>query len=75
MVVIGVDGSHEEVVLEKPGFWTACDWSPDGRKLLLLYEPTRSPRFGRSDLIELDLIAARHQRGRMAELRPGDDFA
>ncbi len=75
MVAIGVDGSHQELLLEKPGFWTACDWSPDGRKLLLLYDPKGSPRFGRSDLIELDLMAARHQKGRMAELRPGDDFA
>jgi hypothetical protein len=75
VVILGVDGSHEEVVLEKPGIWTACDWSPDGTRLLLLYNPTTSPRFGRSDLIELDLTAARHQKGRMKELRPDLDFA
>jgi len=42
VVVAAVDGSHEKVVLEKPGYWTACDWSQDGTKLLLLYEP-RAP--------------------------------
>jgi Tol biopolymer transport system component len=75
VVVLGVDGSHEEVVLEKPGYWGACDWSPDGTRLLLLYRPTMSPRFGRWDLIELDLTAARHQKGRMKGLRPDLDFA
>lgn len=31
VVVASINGSHEEVVLEKPGVWTACDWSPDGQ--------------------------------------------
>jgi hypothetical protein len=75
VVVAAVDGSHEEVVLEKSGFWIAADWSPDATSLLLLYKPAPSPRYGRSDLIELDVIAARHQKERMKELRPGEDFA
>jgi hypothetical protein len=75
VVVAAIDGSHEEVVLEKPGYWTACDWSPDGRRLLLLYRPAPSSRYGRWDLIELDLVVARHQKERMSELRPVEDFA
>jgi hypothetical protein len=75
VVVATVDGSHEEVVLEKPGFWIACDWSPDGRNLLLLYWPTNSTVYGRSDLIEFDLFTAMEQKARFAELRPGDHFA
>jgi hypothetical protein len=43
--------------------------------LLLQYCPVLSARYGRWDLIELDLVAARHQKERMAELNPGDDFA
>jgi hypothetical protein len=75
VVLADIDGSHEDVVIEKPGYWTACDWSPDGAKLLLLFEPARRPQFGRSDLIALDLIKARTQKERMIELKPGQDFA
>jgi Tol biopolymer transport system component len=75
VVIAAIDGSIEEVVLEKAGCWTACDWSPHGQRLLLLYQNTGSPNYGRWDLIELDLHKARYQRERMAELRPGDDFA
>jgi len=75
VVIVDVKGLWEEVILEKSGYWTASDWSPDGQRLLLLYEPTRSPRFGRSDVIELDLVKARDRKQRMNELRPGEDFA
>jgi hypothetical protein len=75
VVVAEIDGTAEEVVLEKPGYWTASDWSADGNRLLLIYDPTRSPCFGRSDLIELDLDMARHQKERMRELQPAEDFA
>ena len=43
VVVAEIDGTEEEVVLEKAGYWTASDWSPDGNRLLLIYDPTRSP--------------------------------
>jgi Tol biopolymer transport system component len=74
-MVAEINGTGEEVVLEKPGIWTACDWSPDGNRLLLIYKPTSSPRFGRSDLIELDLSMAQHQKERLKELQPAEDFA
>ncbi len=75
-VVVGaIDGSREIVVLEKPGCWVVCDWSQDGNRLLLLFLPAHSPRYGRSDLIELDLVAAAQQKERMKELRPNEDFA
>ena len=34
--VSGVDGSHYQCVLEKKGKWFVLDWSPDGKRLLLL---------------------------------------
>jgi hypothetical protein len=46
VVIAAIDGSHEEIVLEKPGCWTACDWSPDDQKLLLLYQNALSPCYG-----------------------------
>jgi Tol biopolymer transport system component len=75
VVVAEIDGTEEEVVLEKPGYWTAADWSPDGNRLLLIYDPTRSTQFGRSDLIELDLNMARREKERLKELQPAEDFA
>jgi Tol biopolymer transport system component len=75
VVVAGIDGSRGEVVLEKPGFWHACDWSPDGRKLLLLYWPTNSPVYGRSDLIEFDIIIAREQEAKFKDLGVVHDHA
>jgi hypothetical protein len=72
VVAVGVDGSNEETVLEKPGSWSVCDWSPDGNRLLLLYQPSLAPRYGSGDLVEFDLAAAAKTR----ELAPpGTDFA
>ncbi|WP_148593196.1 TolB-like translocation protein [Aquisphaera giovannonii] len=74
IVIAQIDGSGEATVLEKPGYWTACDWSPDGNKLLLLYWGMQSMRYGRTDLIELDLARAEQARIKTMELRPGMDF-
>ena len=59
IVVVGVDGSHEEVVLEKPGLWNVLDWSPDGKKLLLNYMSASSLAYASNSLHEFDLAAAR----------------
>ena len=65
IVVVGVDGSNERVVLEQPGYWHVTDWSPDGKKLLLIYSPANSLRYGSNDLIEFNLEAAEAAKGRM----------
>lgn len=75
VVIRSIDGLESEVVLEKPGYWTAQDWSPDGSRLLLLYRPTLSSTYGRSDLIGLDLDRSHDQRTRLEQSEPGADFA
>jgi hypothetical protein len=64
IVVVGVDGSNEEVVLERPGYWEVEDWSPDGRKLLLIFRPAVTWHYGKGDLIEFDLVAAKDAKSR-----------
>jgi Tol biopolymer transport system component len=59
IVIVGVDGSNEDVVLERCGNWHVMDWSPDGKKLLLYFQPALTLQYGKSDLIEFDLIAAK----------------
>jgi hypothetical protein len=59
-----VDGSNEEVVLERPGYWEVNDWSPDSRKLLLIFRPAITWQYGRGDLIEFDLVAAKENKAR-----------
>jgi hypothetical protein len=75
VVIVGTDGTNEEVILEKPGFWEVYDWSPDGRKLLLVYHSAPSYRYGTGTIIEFDLVGARRQNEREAKVRPGLDFA
>src|SRR5437763_11678183 len=54
--VVAIDGTDEEMVFEQPGHWTPQDWSPDGKKLLLLRDEFIDVRLtGHSDLFELDL--------------------
>ena len=33
--VASIDGTSQELVLERPGYWAPQDWSPDGKWLLL----------------------------------------
>ena len=56
--VVGIDGSHEQIVLEKPGLWNVLDWSRDGSKLLLNYTSASSLAYASSSLFEFDLAAA-----------------
>lgn len=66
------DGSNEITVLEKPGLWHVCDWSPDGKRLLLRFASALSLRYGTEDLIEYDLEAALKDKERYP---PGVDWA
>ncbi len=68
--VLGIDGSHGAYVLEQPGMWSLCDWSSDGRKLLLLRSAEKDMEL--SDLVEFDLkaaVAAGAKSGIRAETR------
>ncbi len=56
--VVGIDGSRGAYVLEQPGNWRVCDWSPDGKKLLLLQKRSTEKDQDLSDLVEFDLEAA-----------------
>lgn len=54
--VVAIDGTDEEMVFEQPGNWVPQDWSPDGKKLLLLRNDFVNVRLtGHSDLFELDM--------------------
>ena len=35
--VTAIDGTNEQLILERPGVWLPADWSPDGKKLLLAW--------------------------------------
>ncbi|QEH34957.1 translocation protein TolB [Aquisphaera giovannonii] len=59
LVIHPLDGAAEEVVLDRPGIWEPCDWSPDGRHLLVKYVSTPIIQFASSALFELDLAEAR----------------
>lgn len=61
LVISALDGSGEEVVLDRPGIWAPCDWSPDGQRLLVTYQSTPAIQFASSALFELDLSAARKE--------------
>ena len=60
-LVISALDSSEEVVLDRPGIWSPCDWSPDGRRLLVMYQSTPIIQFASSGLFELDLSEARQE--------------
>ncbi|HWE35999.1 MAG TPA: hypothetical protein VG406_05445 [Isosphaeraceae bacterium] len=59
---VGVDGSNEELVLEKPGIWNVQDWSPDGKKLLLGYISAHSLAYASYSLHEFDLEASQRTK-------------
>jgi len=58
VVVVGIDGSNEVGVLEQPGVWDVCDWSPDGNRLVLRKNSSPARPEEVSDLLEFDLTAA-----------------
>jgi hypothetical protein len=58
IVVVGIDGSNYDYVLEQPGLWTVEDWSPDGKRLLLRQDSTAGWEDRIDDLVEFDLAAA-----------------
>jgi hypothetical protein len=58
VVVARIDGSAEDVVLDRPGAWVPHDWSPDGKRLLLSYQSSPILQRARSAVFELDLAAA-----------------
>ena len=72
IAVIGVDGSNIEYVFEQPDIWTVEDWSPDGKRLLLLHQTTAEitnqdgQRERLCELGEYDLAAALASRPKPA---------
>jgi hypothetical protein len=54
--VAAIDGTNEQLVLERPGYWTPQDWSPDGTKLLLAWSDFFDVTLFRSSLLELDML-------------------
>lgn len=55
LFVTAIDGTDERLVLERPGHWTPADWSPDGKKLLLLWSDIFNLSLMHSTLLELDM--------------------
>jgi hypothetical protein len=53
--VAAIDGSSEEMILERPGLWIPEDWSPDGSKLLLEWSEFFDVTLFRTCLLELDM--------------------
>ncbi len=75
LVVAPIDGSGEDVVLDRPGVWVPVDWSPDGTRLIVSYMSTPILQKASSARFELDLAAARAAIGRGGSRpdEPGED--
>lgn len=56
--VVAIDGTTEDMIFEQPGYWTPMDWSPDGKKLLLMHGEIVSikPGLMTNILVELDMV-------------------
>ena len=50
-----------------PGYLEVNDWSPDSRKLLLIFRPAITWQYGKGDLLEFDLVAAKEDKARVPE--------
>jgi Tol biopolymer transport system component len=62
--LINIDGTGEELILEKAGDWLVQDWSPDGKKLLLEVGSLTVPSAPTSELLEYDLTGLeRYKKG------------
>jgi WD40-like Beta Propeller Repeat len=53
--VAAIDGTSEQLVLERPGFWAPQDWSPDGKWLLLHWNDFSKGPASPQGLLELDM--------------------
>jgi Tol biopolymer transport system component len=53
--VIAIDGTADDLIFERSGYWQPEDWSPDGKKLLLLHSEAIGTKLMRSDMVELDM--------------------
>jgi Tol biopolymer transport system component len=64
IVIVGIDGANEEVVLERPypEAWAVLDWSPDGKRLLLIHQTTIDLEKAEYVLYELDLAEVEAMR-------------
>jgi dipeptidyl aminopeptidase/acylaminoacyl peptidase len=50
-----IDGTDEQLILERPGLWLPADWSPDGKKLLLNWSEFINLALSRQSIVELDM--------------------
>jgi dipeptidyl aminopeptidase/acylaminoacyl peptidase len=66
--LVNINGTNEEMILEKPGDWHVQDWSPDGKKLLLAKADDAVPSTSTAELVDYDLAALEKDR---ALLVPG----
>src|SRR5436853_7620996 len=65
--VTAIDGSNEQLILERPGVWQPADWSPDGRNLLLAWSEPYALGTSHSALLELDMANAEWSISRYQE--------
>jgi hypothetical protein len=54
--VAAIDGTSQELVLERPGYWAPQDWSPDGKWLLLHWNDFSKGPVSPQGLVELDMV-------------------
>ncbi|HKI17232.1 MAG TPA: hypothetical protein VKA15_05110 [Isosphaeraceae bacterium] len=73
LVIVPLDGSGEQVILDRSGIWAAQDWSLDGNRLLVSYQTLHILQRASSALFELDLDAAKEEmsRARSSSKPPG----
>lgn len=65
LIIAQLEGSSEEVVLDRPGLWAPQDWSTDGKRLLVSYRSSMILQKASSALFELDIVAAREEIARL----------
>jgi Tol biopolymer transport system component len=64
LVIAPLDGSGEQVILDRLGIWAAHDWSLDGKRLLVSYQSSHILQKAAHALFELDLDAAKEEMSR-----------
>lgn len=68
--VVAIDGSSDDMIFQQPGYWQPEDWSPDGKKLLILDFQYSSQNVFRSNLVELDMNTVKTQQERAIPEQP-----